>query len=52
MDFRDFYHNRVDQSDYTNFPLRDNVEMERDFVYLPKGAWKLLHLSYGGSTII
>jgi hypothetical protein len=51
IDSRDFLHNRENENEYTNFPLREELLIDRDYILLCKGAWIFFKKRYGGVEI-
>ncbi|CDW84830.1 ubiquitin carboxyl-terminal hydrolase [Stylonychia lemnae] len=52
MDQKDFYHHRVDFTNYTNFPIKEDQKLDRDYFITAKGVWKILYNSYDGLEIV
>jgi len=52
LDSKEFYHNRKHQSIYTNTPLREELQVGRDYFLICKGIWEFLFRLYGGTEII
>lgn len=39
---KEFYHNRLDDRDFTNYPLKDDIILNRDYILICKSIWKIL----------
>lgn len=35
LDSKDFYHNRTNEKDFANFPLKESMTMEKDYILVP-----------------
>ncbi len=52
MESKDYYHNRGDDRDYTNFPLKEDSLFSRDYINVSKGIWKTYKHNYEGLEIL
>lgn len=52
MESKEFYHNRLDDKDFTNYPLKEDSMLNRDFVLTCKPIWKLLKQDYDGLELV
>jgi len=52
MESKDYYHNRNDDKEYTNFPLKEDSVIGRDYVNVSRGVWKLFKRNYDGLEIL
>jgi len=52
MESKDYYHNRNDDKEYTNFPLKEDSIIGRDYVNVSRGVWKLFKRNYDGLEIL
>ena len=51
-DSKDYYHNRTDPHLYTNYPIKEDFFIGRDYLIVSKPIWKVLHSSYQGLEIL
>jgi len=51
LDFRDFYRDRNNEKCYTNFPIREDLVIDRDYILVSRGAWAYLKAKYGGLEV-
>jgi hypothetical protein len=52
MESKDYYHNRGDDRDYTNYPLKEDSLFSRDYINVSKGIWKIYKRNYEGLEIL
>jgi hypothetical protein len=52
MESKDYYHNRNDDKEYTNYPLKEDSMLGRDYVNVSKGVWKVFKRNYDGLEIL
>ncbi len=46
VDSKDYYHNRSDTHVYTNYPIKEDFFIGRDYLIVSKAVWKILHGAY------
>ncbi len=52
MESKDYYHNRNDDKEYTNFPLKEDSMLGRDYVNVSRAVWKVFKRNYDGLEIL
>ena len=51
MDSKDFYHNWNNEKDFANFPIKESMLPDRDYIMVPAAIWTFLSKEYKGFEI-
>ncbi|TNV74577.1 hypothetical protein FGO68_gene4033 [Halteria grandinella] len=52
MESKEFYHNRTDDRDITNFALKEDLIYNRDYLIVPRSVWRIFKQDYEGHELM